>query len=99
MDPECPSVLAVFARCFPQAQIILITSAHAYALNLFTADEGITHFVSVSRAHLPSVPQLADFIDGAHFVELIGLSPVALRLDITDEAGHFSFISRAAALA
>lgn len=99
MNSESQSLLAVFAHCFPQAQIILITSEHAYALNLFIADEGITHFVSVSRAHFPSVPQLADFIDVAHFIDLIDLSPVALRLDIKDEAGHFSFISRAVALA
>lgn len=35
MTPEFQSLLALFARCFPQAHITLITSKQQYVLNLF----------------------------------------------------------------
>lgn len=96
MDPECQSLLALFACYFPQAQITLITSQHHYLFNLFMADEKVTHSIVFSRAPLPSVKQIADFIEVSGLAQLIELSPVALRLDITDETGCLSFIEGSA---
>lgn len=87
MNPEYQSLLALFAYCFPQAQITLITSKHQHLFNLFIADEGITHCIGFSCAYLPSVTHVADFIEASDLVALIELSPTALRLDIKEEMG------------
>lgn len=96
MDPEYQSLLALVACYFPQAQITLITSQHHYLFNLFMADEKVTHSIVFSRAPLPSAKQIADFIEVPGLAQLIELSPVALRLDITDETGCLSFIEGSA---
>lgn len=96
MDPECQPLLALFACYLPQAQITLITSQHQYLFNLFIADEGVTHSIAFSRDPLPSVNQVADFLEVSGMAQIIEFSPVALRLDITDETGQLSFIKRSA---
>lgn len=96
MNPECQSLLALFACCFPQAHITLITSQHQYLFNLFMADERVTHSITFSRASLPSVNQVADLLEVSGLVQLIGLSPIALRLAIIGETEGLSFIKGSA---
>lgn len=60
MDPECQSLLALFAQRFPLAHITLITSAHQYLLNLFIVNERITHVILFNCARLPPVVQLSN---------------------------------------
>lgn len=97
MDPDCLSLLALFASYFPQAHITLLTLEHQCLFNLFIADERVIHCIVFSHAGLPSVMQMKDFIEESDLAAFIELSPVALRLAIADEAGHLSYNSRAMA--
>jgi hypothetical protein len=85
MDPECQLLLTLFARRLPQARITLITLKHHYLFNLFIANERVTHCIVLGRVHLPSMTQVADFIEETNLAVLIELSPVALRLNIPEE--------------
>lgn len=96
MISECQWLLAYISYCLPQANIILDISKHQYRFTLFVPAEMVSHLLIFNRdCFRLTESQVSGMLDTFDVIALIELSPVALRMEITDEQGQFCFRKKA----